>query len=229
MAPVLGYWDFRGLAQSIRDLLEYAKVEYEDKRYGYGSDPNWTRDEWLADKPNLGLDFPNLPYYLDGDVKLTQSLAILRYLGRKHGLAPKSDELQSQVDVVEMQALDLIRSVARLCYDSGYSDDKLRQFLVDSAEKLRQFEALLAKNGPFAIGEDVTYVDFLLFEALAFVRAVEPSNFKRKFPSLVQYRERVAGLPGLREYLASPRFKAWPFLSPLGSALGLQHKPPSDD
>jgi hypothetical protein len=25
----------------------------------------------LTDKSNLGLDFPNLPYYIDGDVKVS--------------------------------------------------------------------------------------------------------------------------------------------------------------
>ena len=33
-----------------------------------------------------GLDFPNLPYYMEGDLKLTQSNAILRHLARKHDL-----------------------------------------------------------------------------------------------------------------------------------------------
>ncbi|EEC08645.1 hypothetical protein IscW_ISCW005479 [Ixodes scapularis] len=32
MAPVLGYWDIRGLAQYIRYLLAHAGVQYEDKR-----------------------------------------------------------------------------------------------------------------------------------------------------------------------------------------------------
>lgn len=229
MAPVLAYWDVRGLAQCLRYLLEYAKVEYEDKRYSFGTGPNWTREEWLADKPKLGLDFPNLPYYLDGDIKLTQSLAILKHLGRKHGLAPKNDELQRRVDVVEMQAFDLMTSVARLCYDPAYSDDKRRQFLADAAEKLRQFEALLAKHGPFVAGQKVTYVDFLLYETLVVVRVLGPNNFQKNFPSLEQYNERVAGLPGVREYLVSPRFKPWAFCSPFAQALGPQHKPPTDD
>ncbi|KAM7312086.1 putative glutathione S-transferase [Ixodes scapularis] len=228
MAPVLGYWDVRGLGQYLRYLLEYAKVEYKEKRYSFGTDPNWTRDEWLADKQNLDLDFPNLPYYLDGDVKLTQSLAILKYLGRKHGLAPKTDELQRRVDMIEMQAFDLIMSAGDLCYDPAYSDEKRKHFLADVAEKLRQFEALLEKDGPFAAGQNVTYVDFLLYEALEIVRVLGPSNFKRNFQSLEQYNGRVADLTGLREYLASPRFKDWPFFGPFANAMGPQHKPPSD-
>jgi glutathione S-transferase len=30
---ILGYWAIRGIAQPIRDLLEYLGLEYEDRRY----------------------------------------------------------------------------------------------------------------------------------------------------------------------------------------------------
>lgn len=67
--------------------------------------------EWLADKPNLGLAFPNLPYLIDGDVKLTQSLAIMRYLARKAGLfgvpADATAAQIAQLDLIEQQANDL--------------------------------------------------------------------------------------------------------------------------
>lgn len=230
MAPVLGYWDIRGLAEYIRYLLAYAGVEYEDKRYGYGRAPNWTREEWNADKYKLGLDFPNLPYYIDGDVKITQSLAILKYLGRKHGLVPDSDAAQRNVDIMEMQAFDLLMAAFYCTYDKAYTNEKRRQFLVDIAEKLRQLQGYLAKEGPFVAGKKVTYVDFLLYEALQVIRVLAPSAFKRDYPSLEQYLERVAALPRLRDYLASPRFKAYPFWSPFASqALGPQHELPPDD
>ena len=42
-------------------MLAHAGVEYEDKRYNIkGEAPNLDRSEWLADKFNLGLDFPNV-------------------------------------------------------------------------------------------------------------------------------------------------------------------------
>ncbi|XP_037576602.2 LOW QUALITY PROTEIN: glutathione S-transferase-like [Dermacentor silvarum] len=88
-APVLGYCDMRGFAQPIRNLLVYKGVDFVDKRYKLGPAPGYDHEEWLGEKFTLGLEFPNLPYYIDGDVKLTQSLAILRYLSRKYGLAAK--------------------------------------------------------------------------------------------------------------------------------------------
>ena len=58
--PILGYWDARGLGQAIRLLLTYAGVDFIDKRYTVGPPPNYDRSQWLNDKYNLGLDFPNV-------------------------------------------------------------------------------------------------------------------------------------------------------------------------
>jgi glutathione S-transferase len=81
---ILGYWDIRGLAEPVRLLLEHAGVDYEDRRI------NMTKPSWLEYKTSLGYDFPNLPYYEEpGGVKLTQSNAILRHLGRRY---PRVDQ-----------------------------------------------------------------------------------------------------------------------------------------
>ena len=76
MAPMkIGYWDIRGFAEPIRMLLKHLNIEFEEKRYGFGNESEASfphRDEWLAEKFNLGLDFPNLPYLIDGDFKMTE-------------------------------------------------------------------------------------------------------------------------------------------------------------
>ena len=38
----------------------------------------------MSEKFDLGLDFPNLPYLIDGDVKLSESKSIMKYLCKKH-------------------------------------------------------------------------------------------------------------------------------------------------
>lgn len=72
MAPVVGYWNIRGFASPIRNLLHYKEVEFEDKVYTIGPAPEYNISGWTDVKPTLGLDFPNLPYYIDDDVKLSQ-------------------------------------------------------------------------------------------------------------------------------------------------------------
>ena len=83
MAPAtatLGYWAIRGLAHPIRYLLEYTKTPYEDKHYTQGDAPDFSRQDWLDVKPTIDVPFVNLPYYIDENVKLSQSMAIIRYI-----------------------------------------------------------------------------------------------------------------------------------------------------
>jgi glutathione S-transferase len=39
----------------------------------------------VEDKTNLGFDFPNIPYLIDGDFKLTESTAISKYVIKRSG------------------------------------------------------------------------------------------------------------------------------------------------
>ena len=55
--PLLGYWNIRGLAQSIRYLLTYAGVEFDEKLYDIDK-----HETWFNEKFNLGFDFPNVSF-----------------------------------------------------------------------------------------------------------------------------------------------------------------------
>lgn len=71
---VLGYWGVRGVGQVCRLLLAYTGAVWEDVRYS-------EREQWFEkDKKELGLAFPNLPYLIEGDFKLTESTAIAWYI-----------------------------------------------------------------------------------------------------------------------------------------------------
>ena len=85
-------------------LLHYTDTKYEDKIYQITNAPEW----FAAKEQNVWeLDFPNLPYFVDGDVKLSQSNAILRHIGRKHGLYGLDDKHAAEIDML----LDTIRDV----------------------------------------------------------------------------------------------------------------------
>ena len=115
--PTLGYWDIQGLGQPLRMLLAYLNIEHEDIVYD-----NTTRaTTWATEiKPNLGLDFPNLPYYKDGDLKITQSLAIIRYIGKKHGMYGKSDEENARIDMLLEFSRDLVFGIALTAYNPEF-------------------------------------------------------------------------------------------------------------
>ena len=70
----IGYWKFHGKVSPARYLLELSSIPYNDALY---TDPA----EWFGkDKHSLGLPFPNLPYLLHGDIRLTESEALTDYL-----------------------------------------------------------------------------------------------------------------------------------------------------
>jgi hypothetical protein len=52
-----------------RLLLEYTGTKYEDKKLACGPAPTFDRSAWTDQKFSLGLDFPNLPYYIDEEVR----------------------------------------------------------------------------------------------------------------------------------------------------------------
>ena len=81
--PTLGDWAIRGLGQQIRYELAYAGVEFNDVTYEQGGEPDFSRQSWLDVKFTLGLDFPNLPYFIDGDYSMTESAAIMKYIAKK--------------------------------------------------------------------------------------------------------------------------------------------------
>ena len=72
----LGYWNIKGIVEPIRWLIEYLDIHVKIVTP--------SRDEWYNSKKyDMGLNFPNLPYFIDGDVKITESSAIPYYLAHK--------------------------------------------------------------------------------------------------------------------------------------------------
>ncbi|KAG0730073.1 Glutathione S-transferase Mu 3 [Chionoecetes opilio] len=121
MAPVLAYWN-RDLAQPIRLLLKYTGSEFEDKYYKCGPSPDYDKTCWFDVKQTTGLDFPNLPYYIDEDVKVTQSNNIMRHIAHKHDLCGKTDAERVRLDIMENQSMDFRSGFVRLCYGTFDTD-----------------------------------------------------------------------------------------------------------
>nr|XP_050048194.1 glutathione S-transferase Mu 2-like [Dermacentor andersoni] len=215
MVPVLAYWDVRGFAQAIRNLLVHEGVEFEDKRCQHGSPPEYGRGEWFKDKFALGLKFPNLPYYIDDDVKITQSLAILRHLGRKYDLNASSSLEATELDVLEQQARDLCLILAYEAVPMPRYREGLKSYAENVKDMLEPWAKHLA-GLKWVLGDRLTYVDFLLYEGLDWHRVFKPDAVQQ-YPEIVQYLERFEQLSNLKEYFASDEYKEWPIMGPLRS------------
>ena len=117
-------------AQAIRLLLEFTRTEFEDRKLTMEGAPTYSKACWTDIKDKLDLDFPNLPYFIDGDVKITQSNAILRYIARKHRLCGESVEEKARVDMMADCAMDLRSGMVRLAYNPEFVRNKKTGMLI---------------------------------------------------------------------------------------------------
>jgi len=165
---ILGYWNIRGLAQPIRLALEYTQTPYEDKLYVAGEAPGYSRDDWLSHKPHLGLAFPNLPYFIDGKFKLTESNAILRYIGSKNNLCGATAEEGAIVDMVLGHAYDWRSTVSKYVYSGKKYDEVKDNLQVEYTKYLKDFEGYISNknNKKYIAGDSISIADFVVYEIL---------------------------------------------------------------
>ncbi|KAI1305905.1 Glutathione S-transferase Mu 1 [Halotydeus destructor] len=204
MPVILGYWNIRAYAQPIRNLLAHVGVEFEDKQYDLRLSKNCG---YYEEKETLGLDFPNLPYYIDGDVRLSQSVAILRYIGRQHGLDGVTNEEKTRIDLVEHQLLDYRAAGTEVFYSANF-DQLVGRYRQALPAKLKALSNFLG-NRKWLSGENLSYIDFLAYEYLDVRSAFEPGCLDA-FPNLANYVTRFEALPNVEKYMKSDKFMKYP-------------------
>ena len=196
------------MGASIRYLLAYAGVEYEEKLYKCGPPPTFDRSQWLSEKFTLGLDFPNLPYYIDDDVKLTQSSVILRYLARKYDLDGKTEKERVKAELASSQVFDYHMEYARIVYSPDFP--KLKEdYLKVLPEKLKALSSFLGTR-KFVAADYVTYADFQLFEYLE-GQSFLVEGLLKDYPVLDDYHKRILALEPIDKYIKSDKYIKFPF------------------
>lgn len=206
--PILGYWDIRGYAEPIRYLLHYSGVAFVDKRYKFDDNGQ----QWFGEKHSLGLDFPNIPYWIEDDFKLTQSHAILRYLAQKYGLSSKDERTLGRQAMLEHQIQDMRDPFFQMIIGKDWAekkDDYLKGTLVPQLQLLADF---LGDKEWFT--SEFSYVDFLTYETLDWFRLFSPETID-KFATLKQFLSRFENLGPIKEYRSSSDYKDWPLFGPI--------------
>ena len=144
---------------------------------------------------------------IDGDVKLTQSQAILRHIARKHSLLG-NDELQMAiVDLVIEESMDYNKRFWATTYPQEF-EKLLPDFLEKLPYYLKRTEAFLEGKQWFA-GNNITACDFLMWHQIEQVTLLEPKCLD-EFPLLKAFLERFESLPELETYMKSDDFLHWP-------------------
>ena len=168
--------------------------------------------EWTdQDKTGLGLDFANLPYFIDGDFKLTESGAILNYVCEKW--APELLGATPQARGENSRMLFLLKDYFVGWIMMAFQGKTQAECSAKAKSSIVPFVDFLASKN-FLVGDSVQMVDFVFFELIDTVNAL--NHDKSLFvdhPTLEAYFARMEALPGLNraENMASGKFVKLPF------------------
>jgi glutathione S-transferase len=239
MTYQLHYWPtIQGRGEFVRLALEEAGAAYVDVARS-DDDDGGGEEALMADM--AAQDHPPFapPYLVDGDLVIGQTANILLHLGLRHGLTPKAEAGRLWVNQLQLTIADLVAEAHDVHHPVGmglyYKDQKpeaarrAQEFRTQRMKKfLGWFETVLerAPNGGWLTGEDLTYADLSLFQAVEGLRYAFPHAMKRLEPRIgrvIAVRDRVEARPNIKAYLASPRripfstegiFRLYPELDP---------------
>ena len=143
---------------------------------------------------------------IDGNVKMSEHLAIMRYIARKYGLAPTTEDETILSDQTENFVFDIRFRFYQVAYNTKNYEAAKTEFLDIANKRLLYLDAQLGKND-YVVGNRLTYVDVVVFDFLLLMRAFEP-ELVTKNPNLARFVERIQKLPRISEYLTSNRFRS---------------------
>ncbi|KAM5140464.1 uncharacterized protein ACMZJ9_014317 [Mantella aurantiaca] len=202
----LTYFPVRGRAEAIRLLLADQGASWTDDEVQIG--------DWMSGKSEVkkAAVFGQLPRFQDGDFVLYQTNAILRYLGRKFGIAGSNEQERAIIDMVNDGVEDLRLKYSRFMFFE-YETGK-EKYGNELPNHLTHFEKILSKNSDgtkFLVGDKISYADYNLLDLLQCHISVFPDCLS-SFPLLKAYIDRIVARSKLSEYLNSDARNSRPIL-----------------
>lgn len=175
--PTLAYWKIRGFACGMQYLFKHLGVDYNWKTYEQTVNPDGTISvaNWTDEKFKLGLDFPNIPYIIDGDFKVSESNACYEYICAKWKpeYLGKDPEERGRLAMIFGVWMNLRNGVVFKCY-SGSID---RSPNLECIDKFLPGIYKFLGNNKFIIGNNVVWLDFAFYELINLMVFLKPDLF----------------------------------------------------
>lgn len=171
------------------------------------------------------------PRYVDDDVDMVQSNAIVRHLGRKLDMyGDGSLAAAAQVDMVIDTVEGIKLKYLELIYKQELADDAKAAYWtahVDAATvhdrnggtHFSYLDCMLHKRagaGPFALGATLSVADIMAFDIFDAHLRIWGDALAAAFPRLAAHHKAVGEVPGIAAYLASDRRHPQQNGTPLG-------------
>jgi glutathione S-transferase len=195
------YFNVRGRAQALRYLCADNGVALEEQ---------WTAfADWPALKPTIV--FGQLPVLEDGNFKLAQSNAILRYVARKHDLYGHNDHERAQVDMVNDTQEEIRLTYLKMIYQEyeAEKDNYIAKILPGKLELLEKYLKTNHGGAGFFVGSKISFVDYNIFDLLDNFLILSAKSLDA-FPTLKGFHGRMAAREKIKKFRETPEFKSMP-------------------
>ncbi len=221
----LGYWKIRGLAAPARMMCHYAKLDYEDVTYESikQDDGTFSKAQWFEApdaKPGLRAKNPfmNLPWCEYKGNVVTQSNAVMLFIGRVAGLNGSNETEINRNEQTLFQIFDLRNSVVGVAYPPKDEQKLEAHFTGTLNTHYKKLENWLKfHNTAFFACDKPLCADFHVFEMLdqheGWASTIGRESPLANYPKLTQFYNRMLDLPELKSYFDSEISK-WNYNNP---------------
>ena len=139
-------------------------------------------------------------------MKISQSKAILYYLGRKLNLMGKTPTEEAYAMMLCEQAHDFRMTLNGIFYGpNGESQDERKKFVATVVtENLKKFDDYLGKQKTkFAVSDQLTVADFQLYEYIDAALSLDDARaLLDKYSNVKRFIETIRALPEIKDYIA---------------------------
>ena len=145
--------------------------------------------DWQAQREAL-MEFPNLPYIIDGDFKLSETIAVQFYIAEKYCPALLGSTPEQKARAIQLHKIgdENFMSSVRMCFAEGNDKASITAKLMDGLAPLGN---LLNDDRQFLTGDSPCIADFVLFEHIEYAnhmtKDLEEKTYTR-YPKLEAYR-----------------------------------------
>ena len=178
-------------------MFYYLNVNFDDKTYPVlGEAPDFDKSSWFDVKESKGMEYPNLPYLIDGETKISETTAIMMYVAKKYSpeLLGRTAAEVGRVNMLSAHVASLKGKSTTPCYMGG----DLEVIIEDCRPVLAKIVAAMGESEWIA-GPNLTWLDFYFAELVDMLNTLTSGLFNAEFPSLQTYWERFIALPNLAE------------------------------
>ncbi|KAI7850044.1 glutathione S-transferase [Circinella umbellata] len=197
----------QGRGEPARLLLHDANVSFEDNRLEF--------PEWMALKSELSKDYPvaALPLLKTGDGEYHGlSGPLMRFLGHELGYDAATKKEAHFIDQIADLSSDWLQDCIRLFFQPDQRDFHNKVFKPNHLGRMESMYGYYA-DGPYALGKQITYADFMVYSVLRQDNLVKDLNEEN--PNLFKFVQAFEDRKNLKEYIASFPKDEQPIVIPL--------------